>query len=70
MFGAYPDRIDDGSLLNVQTGGRFIPTTSWEAVWNGLAEWFGVEETQMDHVLPNRGNFPASAMWTREQVFV
>lgn len=37
--------------------GRFIPTTPWDAVWNGLANWLGVSDKDMDFVLPNRYNF-------------
>ena len=45
-------RLDDNGPLSVRGGGRFIPSTSWEAVWHGLAEWFGVEEARMEKVLP------------------
>ena len=51
------------------SGGRFIPTTSWEAVWKPVAEWFGVDDSQIHNVLPNLGNFPESHAFRREDVF-
>lgn len=40
--------------------GRFIPTTPWDSVWNGVAQWLGVtSEADLDFILPNRGKFPA-----------
>ena len=70
IHGRYPDRIDDNAPLSTRKGGRFIPTTSWEAVWHGIAEWFGVDASKMGDVLPQRGNFPPSAMMTKEAMFV
>ena len=58
FHGQYPTRLDEDAPLNVRTGGRILPTTSWEMVWNGIATWFGVEEKNMGDVLPNRANFP------------
>jgi len=37
-------------------GGIIIPTLSWESIWNGIGEWFGVEGN-LDQILPNRRNF-------------
>lgn len=31
---------------------------SWESIWNGVAQWYGINvEDDLDYVLPNRGNF-------------
>jgi len=56
MFGAYPSRlsIEGDQILD---RGRVIPTTSWEAVWDPIAQWFGVAPADLDTVLPNRANF-------------
>ena len=35
-----------------------IPTTSWEAIWEPIASWFGIEQDEMAFVLPNLANFP------------
>jgi len=55
VIGEYPD--DLGGELD-SGGGRMIPSTSWDMVWNGLSEWMGVPEHAMGDVIPNRGNFP------------
>ena len=47
-----------------------MPTTPWEAIWYGLAEWFGVDAASMAEVLPNYGNFPMSSMFRASQMTV
>jgi len=69
ILGSYPDRLDDNGPLSVRGGGRFIPSTSWEAVWHGLAEWFGVEEARMEKVLPNIANFAPEQRFSKERMF-
>jgi uncharacterized protein (DUF1501 family) len=56
IVGTYPEELKEGSPLNIGRG-RLIPTTPWEAVFKPLAEWAGVEEADIDYVLPNIGNF-------------
>jgi cullin-associated NEDD8-dissociated protein 1 len=56
IHGAYPDDLSDAGPLNIGRG-RLIPTTPWEGVWKGVAEWFGVESQNMDEVLPNLAAF-------------
>ena len=58
MFGKYPPDLaeTDANPLNIGRG-RLIPTLGWEAIWQPLAQWFGVADDQMDFVLPNRNNF-------------
>jgi hypothetical protein len=35
-----------------------LPCSSWDSLWNGVAQWFGVtEEDDLNYVLPNRDNF-------------
>jgi hypothetical protein len=35
-----------------------LPCSSWDSLWNGVAQWFGVtEEEDLNYVLPNRENF-------------
>ena len=69
ILGNYPTRLDDESDINVRQGGRLLPTTPWEAVWHGLAEWFGVGATEMAGVLPNMANWPAGSMMTEKHLF-
>ena len=56
ILGEYPDNLGPEGPLNVGRG-RLIPTLSWESMWNGIVEWFGVEQNQKDYVLPNWSKF-------------
>ena len=68
IHGEYPDSLLSTSSVHVGRG-RLLPTTSWEAVWNGLADWFGVPSASMTSVLPNAPNFPSNLLFTKEQLF-
>ena len=70
ILGTFPDRLDDSHHQNIfNSGGRFIPTTSLEAVWSPIAEWFGVASSKMNDVLPNAQNFPSDHMFAAADVF-
>jgi uncharacterized protein (DUF1501 family) len=57
IHGQYPDDLTEEGILNIGRG-RLIPTTPWEGMWAGLAEWFGVtSQNIVSTVLPNVGNF-------------
>ncbi len=56
MLGTFPDDLsNDGPL--VFPPGIVIPTTPWEALWHGIAQWFGVPDGSMKKVLPNYEQF-------------
>uniref|UniRef100_A0A7S2HM24 DUF1501 domain-containing protein n=1 Tax=Helicotheca tamesis TaxID=374047 RepID=A0A7S2HM24_9STRA len=69
--GRYPDDLTkEGS--NTLSRGRFIPTTAWDSVFTGVAEWFGVGQEKIGDVCPNShqfadiagyGNFAASDLF-------
>ena len=41
--------------------GVVIPSTPWEALWNGVAQWFGVTtSSSLDEVVPNRQTFSSN----------
>ncbi len=61
-FPAYPD------APHVFSPGVVIPTTPWESVWAAVGEWFGVEEADMDKVLPNRGVF--TDIWSAGDMYL
>ena len=46
-----------------------IPTTPWEAVWNGVAEWWGLDGTQRAEPLPNMANFPEGDIFDQSQLY-
>lgn len=53
VFGHYPQTLElDGDIILDR--GRVIPTMANEAYWNGILEWFGVQDSELDRVLPNR----------------
>jgi len=56
IFGTYPN-MDLNDPLNIDERGRFIPTTSVDAFYAELAQWFGVSNNDLDYILPNLGNF-------------
>jgi uncharacterized protein (DUF1800 family)/uncharacterized protein (DUF1501 family) len=68
ILGKYPDKLGADGSLNIGRG-RILPTSSWEALWNGLSEWFGVVPGKIDQVLPNKKNFPADQLFTKNQLF-
>jgi len=54
ILGEYPTDLTAAGPL-VDNFGRFLPTTSWDSIWNGILEWTGVtEQTDLDYCLPNR----------------
>ena len=62
IFGNYPDNLrkTDDNLIAVGRG-RLIPTTPWEGMWKGVAEWFNVSSLEMETVFPNLKNFVSSS---------
>ena len=70
ILGKYPDDITPEGPLNIGRG-RIIPTTSWDAIWNGVTEWMGVRPDQLDDVLPNRNNVvePGFQLFTESDLY-
>ena len=57
-------------LGDVNVGrGRFIATTPWEAIWNGIAEWWGLDEDSRADVLPHASNFDDRTIFSVEDLF-
>ena len=56
--GQYPSDISPSSPLDDGTQrGRFLPTTSNDAIWNSIIQWYGVKgKEDLDSCLPNRHN--------------
>ena len=56
ILGQYPSDLTETGPYSISRG-RYMPTTSWESIWNGVSEWMGVEDpTEMEYILPNLGN--------------
>ena len=46
-----------------------IPSTPWDSIWNGVAQWFGITSTaDLNEVLPNRNNF-LDGLFTTELLY-
>ena len=47
------------SNIDLTGRGRFIPTMPFEAPWNAVSQWLGIEEEyELEKILPNRKSFP------------
>jgi len=69
IHGKFPESLSVDSEQNIGRG-RILPTTPWEGLWQPLVQWWGVGEEHMPDVLPNRENFPAQQLTSKEQMFV
>jgi uncharacterized protein (DUF1501 family) len=68
VLGQFPSDISDAGPASLGRG-RLVPTMGWEAVWNAVAGWFGVDEDLMPTVLPNRENFADDEMLHAADVY-
>ena len=67
ILGQYPRDLDD-SGSDVFQPGIAIPTTPWDAVWNGISRWLGINNSaDLDEVIPNRGTF--MNLFGKEELF-
>jgi uncharacterized protein (DUF1501 family)/uncharacterized protein (DUF1800 family) len=70
IHGSYPELRANGPQ-SISSTGQMLPSLPWEAIWEPIARWFGVEPGRMNQVIPNRPAFSswAARMPTFEQVF-
>jgi uncharacterized protein (DUF1501 family)/uncharacterized protein (DUF1800 family) len=70
MLGRYPTRLTE-EVSDVNIGrGRILPTTPWESVWNGIAEWWGIaDKATIETVLPHAKNWAPDAMFQKSKLF-
>jgi len=70
IVGSYPDDLSESAPLNVGRG-SMIPTLPWDACFQAIAQWLGVEEhsPDLDYVCPNRHNFESSQLLNQYDVF-
>jgi uncharacterized protein (DUF1501 family) len=70
ILGRYPDDLRANSPFVYKGGqGQLLPTSSWESVWQPIAQWLGVPAAAMTEVLPNAANFPDQDKLQQEQLF-
>ena len=65
IHGSYPELRINGPD-SVSSTGAMLPTKPWDAIWKPLALWLGVEEAQLNHVLPNLHEFSADYLLERD----
>ncbi len=70
ILGKYPSNLNESGEVNIGNG-RLLPTTSWDALWNGVVQWLGIERTaELNQILPNRPNFArGNNLLAREMMF-
>ena len=69
ILGDYPDLSPD-NLHRIDTRARFVPTTPWDSVWNGIANWFGIrDEPSLNYAVPNRDSFNECDLFYDSQLF-
>jgi uncharacterized protein (DUF1501 family) len=68
VVGKYPSTFLTDDALNLDRG-RIIPTTSWDSIFNSIANWMGATtEQEFNTVLPNRNKF--SDLFTTADLFI
>jgi uncharacterized protein (DUF1501 family) len=68
IHGEFPELSIDSSQ-SISSTGAMLPSSPWEAIWKPLALWFGVQENQLNAVLPNLREFTADSTLSLDQVF-
>ena len=57
ILGQFPSDMSSSSPIGLGRG-RLVPTTSWDQIWNGIAQHHGVTtEEELNYVCPNRAEF-------------
>ncbi len=57
-------------LVSLYLSTVVIPTTPWESLWHGVAQWFGIiNPTDLDEILPNKNSFPEGDMFTTVELY-
>ena len=67
ILGKYPSDLTTNGPEYIGRG-RFVPTTSWESIWNAVLQWYGVPDRDLDEVLPFRKNF-LDRLFTQADMF-
>ena len=70
VLGKYPKDFVTGDEDKLALSrGRMIPTRPWDAMWLGVSQWFGINESGMDKVLPMHRNFPSDLLYSSDELF-
>ena len=67
VLGTFPERLtEDDCDVNIGRG-RLLPTTPYDALWHGVLEWMGVQNTTT--ALPNAANFPRETLFSKAELY-
>ena len=78
VLGKYPDNFEQGDPEQLALSrGRMIPTSPWDAMWLGVAQWFGIPydktegaaNAEMETILPMHKNFPKNILYDMDALF-
>mmetsp|Transcript_9446 Transcript_9446/g.14068 ORF Transcript_9446/g.14068 Transcript_9446/m.14068 type:complete len:383 (-) Transcript_9446:147-1295(-) len=67
ILGEYPTDFTNGPLTLPR--GRMIPSTPWEAPFQGIAKWLGIDASDMLEVCPNLHSFDSSHLIDPNNMF-
>eukprot|EP01046_Picozoa_sp_COSAG06_P035594 COSAG06_NODE_3840_length_4849_cov_10.784000_2_plen_135_part_00 len=68
IHGEYPELRIDGPQC-VSANGHMMPGIPWEAMWKPISLWLGVEESQLNDVMPNLHEFGEEWLLDPNDVF-
>ena len=69
IHGEYPEVRIDGPQ-SVSTTGAMLPSSPWEKIWTPISLWLGVEQEQLDSVMPNLHSFKKEHLLTSKDMFL
>lgn len=65
ILGDYPAKLADVDIGR----GKMQPGRSWESLWHGIGDWWGLSQEELAEALPNAKRFPAGDLFTAEDLF-
>ncbi|KNC53335.1 twin-arginine translocation domain-containing protein [Thecamonas trahens ATCC 50062] len=68
VLGQYINKFSDDGPQIIDKG-RVLPTMPWEAMWHGIAQWFGVADEHMPAIFPNWAKFDPSTFYTQADLY-
>lgn len=68
IHGEYPELRIDGPQC-VSANGHMMPGIPWEAMWKPISLWLGVEESQLNNIMPNLHEFGEEWLLDPNDVF-
>ena len=67
VLGKFPEQFTGEDAEVLLGRGRVLPSTPFDAMWRGIAQWMGVQNTS--NVLPNSPRFPPEQLFSASDLF-